>query len=56
MPVTGITDATTITAHIFHSCAALVGGAVQCWGDNSGGQLGNGTNADSSISVTVSGL
>ena len=36
-----------------HSCALMVDGSVQCWGSNSNGQLGNGSNDDSNVPVTV---
>lgn len=39
-----------------HSCAAATNGKVYCWGYNTGGQLGNGTTANSSVPVEVSGF
>ena len=46
--VVGITDATAITAggnnwNHSHSCALHQDGAISCWGDNTHGQLGNGS-------------
>lgn len=39
-----------------HTCAVLSDGIIKCWGNNDSGQLGNGTNTDSNVSVVVSGI
>ncbi len=54
--VSGITTATAVFSGTNHSCARLSSGAVQCWGGNSYGQLGNGSSADSNIPVSVTGI
>lgn len=39
-----------------HSCARLETGTVVCWGSNTRGQLGDGTEEDSRVPVRVEGL
>ena len=45
-----------ITAGEYHACAVLNSGAVECWGANEVGELGNGKTKDSSKPVPVAGL
>jgi alpha-tubulin suppressor-like RCC1 family protein len=54
--IDGITvQATAIATGYAHTCALLSGGAEQCWGDNTFGQLGNGISAITTAPVYVSG-
>ena len=54
--VAGVSGATAIAVASSSACAIVAGGAVQCWGDNGVGELGNGTMTSSMAPVTVSGL
>jgi len=51
-----LSDITSIAAGQTHTCAVTSAGAALCWGDNSKGELGNGTEIGSKLPTPVSGL
>jgi len=56
LAVSGLPAATAIAAGSEFTLAVVAGGAVDGWGDNAIGQLGNGTNSTSPSVVQVTGL
>ncbi len=54
--VSGLTDVTAIAAGENHTFALKNDGTVWAWGDNSVGQLGDGTTTNSSTPVQLSGI
>ena len=48
--------AISISAGAAQSCAVLADGSAKCWGSNTSGRLGRGTDEDSLVPVLVSGL
>ena len=48
-----LTGVTAIAVGGSNTCALLTGGTVQCWGDNSYGQLGNNSTNLSKLPVSV---
>jgi alpha-tubulin suppressor-like RCC1 family protein len=56
VPVQGLSArAVAIAAGDQHTCALSTVGAVQCWGSNDSGRLGNGTNVDSASPTATAG-
>lgn len=57
VPVSGLSSGVSaVSVGDSHSCALLDNGGVRCWGDNAPGQLGDGTNSDSNVPVTPTGI
>jgi alpha-tubulin suppressor-like RCC1 family protein len=54
--VTGITDATQVSAGGGQTCVLLSTGHIDCWGRNGYGQLGDGSTEDSDVPVEVLGI
>ncbi|MFL5612495.1 MAG: Ig-like domain-containing protein [Gemmatimonadaceae bacterium] len=46
----------SVSAGFTHSCGVTYDDTAYCWGDNSGGALGNGTTTNSATPVRVAGL
>jgi hypothetical protein len=44
-----------VSAGYFHACAVTTAGESYCWGENTGGQLGDGTSSQRNSPVLVSG-
>jgi alpha-tubulin suppressor-like RCC1 family protein len=55
-PIAGVTGATAVTEGAQHTCVVHGPGWLVCWGINEHGQLGNGTQTNSSTPVIVLGF
>jgi len=54
VPLSSNQFASSVQVGLFHSCALFDSGEVACWGDNSNGQLGDGTQIGSTVPGIVS--
>lgn len=54
--IAGVAGATAVAVGQRHMCAVVGGGAVQCWGGGSLGELGNGASPAVSAPVSVTGV
>ena len=54
-PASALTTAAQVASGGRTTCAVMTGGNAYCWGDNTYGQLGNGTTTSSATPVLVSG-
>ena len=46
----------TLAAGMYHTCALLIGGGVECWGLNGYGELGTGDTTDRLTPTGVTGV
>jgi alpha-tubulin suppressor-like RCC1 family protein len=56
MTVPGVSGAVALAVGLEHACALQADGGIVCWGDNSNGELGDGTTAARAGPVTVGGV
>lgn len=56
LPVANLSGVRSIATGFRHTCAVLSDDTVRCWGENSGGQLGDGTTTTPLAPVAVVGL
>jgi alpha-tubulin suppressor-like RCC1 family protein len=56
VPDASAATALALTSGYVHQCALTTAGAVMCWGQNNGGQLGDGTAITRTVPVGVVGL
>lgn len=56
IPVVGLTDVTSVHAGNLRTCASVASGELYCWGSNTNGSLGDGTEEQRNTPVKVLGV